>query len=135
MFRQPITLAAMVTLAAAAPSLSTTRHRSLHPVPVAQQRKPDLADLVAGTYQGDVTADAKGSSHNGVTVTVTRVGRNLVEVTSDYARLPTVRIRIEMAGGAVVNTSGQNTFLIERDRDPSRLDLSIDGAALIVHKA
>ncbi|MBY8828904.1 hypothetical protein [Hephaestia mangrovi] len=65
---------------------------------------------------------------------VTRVGRNLVEITSDYSRLPTVRIPIEMAGGAVVNTSGQNTFLIERDRDPNRLDLSIDGVALIVHK-
>lgn len=134
MIRQPIALAALVTLAAAAPSLATTRHRPRHPVAASQQRQPDLADMVAGTYQGDVTADAKGSSHNGVTVTVTRVGRNLVEITSDYSRLPKVRIPIEKAGGAVVNTSGQNTFLIERDRDPSRLNLSIDGAALIVHK-
>ena len=33
------------------------------------QRKPDLADAVAGTYAGDVISDSKGSSRSNVTLT------------------------------------------------------------------
>ncbi len=129
----PVAMILIAAIACAAP-LSAANRRSHHPVSGTRQHKPDLADLVAGTYRGDVTADAKGASHNGVTIIVTRADRNLVYVASDYARLPTVRIPIELAGGSVVNASGQNTFLIERARDPNRLDLSIDGAALVVRR-
>lgn len=113
---------------------SARRGPSHHPHQAKLATKFDLATSVAGLYTGDVTSDVKGASHNGVTIQVTRVNSKLVEIRSDYQRLPTVRIPIEMAGGAVVNASGQNSFLIESNRDPTRLDLSIDGASLIVHR-
>ena len=56
-------------------------------------RKADLADRVAGTYKGAVISDARGSSRDNVTITVTRVGANKVEVKSGYARIPSVTIR------------------------------------------
>jgi hypothetical protein len=49
----------------------------------APKRKPDLGDAAQGIYAGDVISDSKGSSKNGVTLTVTRIGKNLVRVTSD----------------------------------------------------
>src|SRR3989442_1590696 len=44
---------------------------------------PDLGDVAQGTYMGDVIADSHGSSKSHVTVTVTRIGSNLVRMTSD----------------------------------------------------
>jgi len=46
-------------------------------------RKPDLGDAAEGTYEGDVISDSKGSSQSGVTLTVTRIGPNLVRVDSN----------------------------------------------------
>jgi hypothetical protein len=94
----------------------------------------DLATEVSGTYHGDVISDARGSSRSGVTVTVARVGPNLVEVSSDYRRVPTVRIRIERAMNAIVQADGDHVFLIQRDRDPNQLSLTIDDASLSVRK-
>lgn len=94
----------------------------------------DLATQVAGTWRGDVTADARGSSQSGVTVTVRRVDTNVVEVSSDYSRLPTVRVPISRAGNAIVQSNGNVTFLVELNRNPDRLDLYIDGAALVVNR-
>ena len=90
----------------------------------------DLADFAQGTYFGDVISDSRGSSRSGVTVRVTKVGPNLVEVKADYARIPTVRIPLEAAMNAVLAASGDHVFLINRDQDPNRLDLTIDGASL-----
>ena len=94
----------------------------------------DLAAQVAGTYRGDVISDARGSSRSGVTITVTRVGPNQVEVRSDYRRIPTVRIRIEQAMNAIIQAGGDHVFLIERDRDPNALSLTIDDASLSVRR-
>ena len=44
---------------------------------------PDLADVVAGTYAGDVTSDSRGSSKSDVTLTVSKTGPNTIQVTSD----------------------------------------------------
>lgn len=92
--------------------------------------RSDLASEVAGTYYGDVISDARGSSREGVTVRVTRVGPSLVEVSSDYRRIPTVRIPIERAMNAIVQSGGDYVFLIQRDVDPGRLSLTIDDASL-----
>ena len=54
----------------------------------ASKHPPDLADVAQGTYFGDVISDSQGASQSGVTVTVTRIGKNRVQITSDYARLP-----------------------------------------------
>lgn len=98
-------------------------------------RKPDLADRVAGTYEGAVTSDSRGSSREGVTVTVTRVGGNLVEISCDYDRIPTTRIPLEIASDAILAAGGTDSvFLVELKKDPNRIDLYIDGAALTVRR-
>ena len=98
------------------------------------QRKPDLADAVAGVYEGDVISDARGSSQSGVTITVRRTGKNLVEVTSDYPRIPTVSIPLTQAMSAIVAARGTAVFLIDRSKDPRELSLTIDDASLSLRR-
>lgn len=105
------------------------------PANQAPQRKADLADRVAGTYEGAVTSDSRGSSRNNITIVVKKIGRNMVEVSCDYARIPTTRIQLEQAGNAILSATSGVTFLVELTRDANRLDLYIDGAALIVRRA
>jgi hypothetical protein len=97
-------------------------------------RKPDLADFVEGTYEGDVISDARGSSQSGVTVTVKRIGKNLVEVSCDYARIPKVTIPLTQAMSAILAARGNAVFLMDRAKDPKRLDLTIDDASLSVSR-
>ena len=100
----------------------------------APERKPDLADLVAGTYVGDIISDARGSSKSGVTITVTRVAKDRVAIACDCARIPKVEIPIERAMDAILASSGPHVFLIENHRDPRRLSLTIDDASLSLEK-
>lgn len=95
----------------------------------APARKTDLADRVAGTYKGDIISDARGSSKNGVTITVTRVGPNKVEIKASHARIPTVTIPLEKAMDAILAASGPYVFLLDTVRSPDRLDLTIDDAS------
>lgn len=99
------------------------------PKPAPAPRKADLADRVAGTYAGAVISDARGSSREGVTITVTRVGPNRVEIRSSYARIPTVTIALEKAMDAILAASGPHVFLLDTVRSPDRLDLTIDDAS------
>lgn len=100
-----------------------------------QKRQPDLADAVAGSYAGSVVADVKGSSGRQVVATVKRLAKNVVELSFDYARVPTVKITLERASDVILNASGHDNFLIEQAKDPRRLDLSIDGVTMILHKS
>ncbi len=84
----------------------------------------DLADVAQGTYFGDVISDSQGASQSGVTVTVTRIGKNRVTVTSDYARLPKVDVSLTQAMDKILNASGTTTFLLDRSQVPMRLDVS-----------
>ncbi len=95
----------------------------------APAHKADLADRVAGTYKGDVISDARGSSRNNVTITVTRTGPNKIEIKSDYPRIPTVTIPLEKAMDAILAASGPHVFLLDTVRSPDRLDLTIDDAS------
>ena len=97
--------------------------------PAAPMRKADLADRVAGTYQGDIISDARGSSKNGVTIIVTRVGPNKVAIKSSHARIPAVTIPLEKAMDAILAASGPSVFLLDTVRSPDRLDLTIDDAS------
>ncbi|WP_194954206.1 hypothetical protein [Sphingopyxis solisilvae] len=97
--------------------------------PTTAPRKADLADRIAGTYEGAVISDARGSSRDNVTVTVTRVGPNKVEIKSDYARIPAVTIPLEKAMDAILAASGPHVFLLDTVRSPDKLDLSIDDAS------
>jgi hypothetical protein len=95
----------------------------------APAREADLADRVAGTYKGAVISDARGSSRDNVTITVTRIGANKVEIKSGYARIPTVTIPLEKAMDAILAASGPYVFLLDTVRSPDRLDLTIDDAS------
>ncbi len=90
----------------------------------ASKHPPDLADVAQGTYFGDVISDSQGASQSGVTVTVTRIGKNRVTVTSDYARLPKVDVSLTQAMDKILNASGTTTFLLDRSQVPMRLDVS-----------
>lgn len=95
----------------------------------APAHKPDLADSVVGTYKGDIISDARGSSKDGVTITVTRTGPNKIEIKSSHARIPTVTIPLEKAMDAILAASGPSVFLLDTVRSPDRLDLTIDDAS------
>lgn len=86
----------------------------------AKQRKPDLADAVAGDYHGDVISDSQGSGHDDVSLTLTRVGPNEVSISSDYPRLPVVTVRLERAMSQIVNRGGDTAFVY----NAGKLDVS-----------
>jgi len=88
------------------------------------KRKPDLGDAAQGVYSGDVISDSKGSSQSGVTLTVTRVGPNLVKVTSDYERLPEITVPLTRAMGKILQARGESVFLLDPSKDPPGLDVS-----------
>ena len=90
----------------------------------AKKRKPDLADAAQGTYVGDVTSDSKGSSKSDVTLTVTRIGKDLVRVSSDYDRLPAVEVPLTRAMDKILNARGPTAFLLDRSKSATRLDVS-----------
>jgi hypothetical protein len=87
-------------------------------------RKPDLADAAEGVYEGDVISDSKGSSKSGVTLTVTRIGKDLVRVSSDYPRLPVVEVPLTLATGKILQARGDSVFLLDRSQSPAKLDVS-----------
>ncbi len=89
-------------------------------------RKPDLADMLAGTWAGDVISDSKGSSRSDVTLTIERTGPNTVKITSDYRRLPVITVPVEKVMTMVMNRGGNSTFLYDPTRTPPKLDVSFN---------
>jgi hypothetical protein len=120
-------LACFFVLAFAPPALA-------QPKPEASAQPADLASFVSGTYVGDVISDARGSSRSDVTISVRRVGPNLVEVSSSYSRIPTVRIQLTQAMSSIIADGGDHVFLINRDEDSDQLGLTIDDASLNVRR-
>jgi len=100
---------------------------------------PDLADLAAGTYRGDVISDSRGSSRSDVTITVSKTGPDTVEIVSSYDRLPTVSTKLERVMDTVQNagtpTGPLQVFLLDTTKSPLRLDLTIDEASWSGEKA
>jgi hypothetical protein len=91
--------------------------------------RPDLATLAAGVYHGDVISDSKGSSHDNVTVTVKRVTRNTVEVTTDYPRLPNVVVALESDMGMILAHGGDTVFNLDPRKSPPTLEITFQGEA------
>ena len=117
---------APVLIAAALCALAAPLLVEANAAPAQPARKPDLADMLAGTWHGDVTSDSRGSSHSDVTLTLTRVGVNQVRITSDYPRLPVVTVPIERVMQSVMNASGNTAFFYDMTRQPPRLDVSFN---------
>ena len=91
-------------------------------------RKPvALADWVAGTYYGDVISDAKGSSRSDVTVTIAKVNKQRVRITSDYDRLGIVETDLTKVGNTVQSVGGVATLLLELEKNPPHLSYNPDG--------
>jgi hypothetical protein len=86
------------------------------PAPVAE-----LAPLVAGRYHGDVIADSKGPSRTNVGVTVSPTGPDTVRVSSPYARLDGIEVKLSRNGNTIYNAEGDTPFLVDLDRQPPSL--------------
>lgn len=91
------------------------------------KRKPDLADAAEGRYFGDVISDSKGASQSDVTLTVTRIGPNLIRIEADYPRLPTVQVPLTQAMGKILQARGDSVFLLDRAQVPAQLDVTFLG--------
>ena len=117
----PLRRSALIRLAATALAASWALSATAAEDP---KRKPDLGDAAEGVYGGDVISDSQGSSKSGVTLTVTRIGKNLVRVSSDYARLPVIEVALTQAMGKILQARGDSVFLLDRSQSPARLDVS-----------
>lgn len=82
---------------------------------------PGLADLVVGTYRGDVIADSQGSSRSDIEVTITRVDRATVRVSSDYRRIQPVEVNLTRNGNQIFAADGNSPFIVDLDRSPPTL--------------
>lgn len=81
----------------------------------------ELADLAVGTYSGEVIADAKGGSRSDVLLTVTKLDRRTVRVTSDYSRLRSIDVTLTRADGKILNAEGDTPFILDLERSPPTL--------------
>ncbi len=80
-----------------------------------------LADLVIGSYFGNVIADSKGSSRSDVVVTISKLARSTVRVSSDYSRLGTIDIALTRIGNQILNANGDTPFIVDLDHKPPSL--------------
>jgi len=107
------------------PTPTAQSDRSESATPTESQKPPSavagLADLVVGNYYGDVMADSKGSSRSDVGVTITKLDRSTVRVTSDYRRLGTVDVTLTRIGNKILNADGDSPFIVDMDRNPPTL--------------
>lgn len=97
----------------------------------AKSKKLDLADVVAGLYNGDVMSDARGSSQSDVTISIDKVAPGTVRVTSDYERIPERTFRLTRAMQTIQNQGGEpgEVFLFDQAKSPPNLMLTIDDAS------
>jgi hypothetical protein len=106
------------------PPVSNTERSEVGPVSAGMQSPgaaAGLADLVIGTYFGDVVSDSKGSSRSDIGVTITKLDRSTVRVTSDYKRFGTVDVTLTRIGNQIFNAGGDSTFIVDLDRTPPTL--------------
>jgi hypothetical protein len=80
-----------------------------------------LADLVVGSYSGDVIADSKGGSRSDIAVTITKLDSSTVRVDSDYDRLRATDVKLTRIGNQVLNAGGDTPFIVDLDRNPPTL--------------
>jgi hypothetical protein len=85
------------------------------------------ADLVVGIYYGDVISDSKGSSRSDVTLTITKLDKRTVRVTSDYPRLGTVDVALTRIENKILSNSGNTVLTLDLEKHPPRLDYNPNG--------
>jgi len=87
----------------------------------------EIADRATGTYLGNISADSKGSSRSDVFVTVTKVNRTRVRVSSDNARIGTFEVELNRIGDNLFNAGGDSTFIAYTTKTPPEVVLSARG--------
>jgi TIR domain len=93
-----------------------------------EANKPaELADLVAGTYYGDVVSDSRGSSRSDVIIRITKVSSRKVRITSDYDRLGVFEVELTRVGNTIQNIGSGPLLLLELEKNPPRLGYNPDG--------
>ena len=85
------------------------------------------ADLVVGSYYGDVISDSKGSSRSDVTLTITKLDKRTIRVTSDYPRLGTVDVALTRIGSKILSVSGNTILTFDLEQHPPRLEYNPNG--------
>lgn len=122
---------------------STGLWRTSAPTLIPQDRGPDAsmpsgtkdapnaitgpADLVVGTYYGDVISDSKGSSRSDIALTITKLDEWTVRVTSNYPRLGIVDVTLTRIDNKVLSAGGDTALLLDLERQPPRLDYNPHG--------
>jgi hypothetical protein len=143
--RRWVFIAVAVTIVALAfGSYLITQRQSSTPVSVSADHRPDIkspggqkqssgtitepADLFVGQYYGDVIADAKGPSYSDVTLTITKIDQRNVRVTSDYSRLGSVDVTLNLIRNEnTVTSSSDGTILIlDLAQNPPKLRYDIN---------
>ncbi len=94
-----------------------------------QKPRPDLADIAAGIYDGDVISDARGSGRSHVRLTVVKTGPNTIYVTATYPRLPPFSARLTRAMNTIQMVGGPGVFLLNLSKNPQGLDVTVDDAS------
>ena len=89
----------------------------------------DLADQAQGRYVGDVISDARGSAQSDVRITVSKIGPNKVQVSSDYARLPLFQASLGRYMDTIQDKGGDQVFLLDLSKKPATLNVTVDDAS------
>jgi TIR domain len=87
----------------------------------------DPADLVVGTYYGNVISDSNGSSRSDINLTITKLDKRTVRVMSDYPRMGTVDVALTRIGNKIFNDSGHTVLILDMEKHPPRLDYNPRG--------
>jgi hypothetical protein len=88
---------------------------------------PDLATMLEGVWYGDVISDSKGSSRSDVMVTIRRTSRNTIAVTSDYARLPAVTVKLTRAMQTILAADGNTVINYDTAKETKELGIVFEG--------
>jgi hypothetical protein len=88
---------------------------------------PDLATTLEGVWYGNVISDSEGSSRSDVMVTIRRTNRNTVAITSDYARLPAVTVRLTRAMQTILAADGNTTINFDTAKEIKELGIVFEG--------
>ena len=132
MFRRPMLIAGFALLAAiqAPGTFAQTAQPQSPCVQKPDPKRPslrvcDVADLVQGTYVGEIISDSRGATPPPgvqIIINLTRIGRNRVQITTNTPQLPGADVSVQLASGKVVNTSGENTIFIDLAQSPWFID-------------
>jgi hypothetical protein len=88
---------------------------------------PDLATTLEGVWYGNVISDSKGSSRSDVMVTIRRTSRNTIAITSDYARLPAVTVKLTRAMQTILAAEGNTTIYFDTAKEAKELGIVFEG--------